>query len=484
LPNSYGLKTRLTLLNTVILVIALGAGGFFLHSSQQRQLLNHLDAELLSVAQEVSCIQRDTASGDDRQKSICQSLDQFALYRRDGFMLSLLTADGRQLCSNLPLLTSQTQFPATETTPSTAGNISFATISSDSGDGLRRLTFPISVGDTTLLQLQISTSLSPVAETTRFFALSLFAFGLLIIICVSISQWLLLNLMTKPINRLIQLMAHTTEENIPRYFQGSKLHGRELRQLSTCYNNLIERLALSLRKAQQFSADVTHELRTPLTILRGETELALRGNKSKEQLQQTLSSNLEEISRMRHLIEDLLLLSKSELGEVPLKMEAIDLGSLLDELHFQATIIAEEKQIQVHMQHSEEQISLLADGLRLRQVFLNLLTNAIKYTPQNGSVTMNWSLQKNYARIIIEDTGIGIDPKHQQHIFDRFYRIDKTSNRNDGGSGLGLAIAKWIVDAHHGSIWICSEPGQGSCFTVLLPLTHRPRRTEKENTAH
>ena len=114
-------------------------------------------------------------------------------------------------------------------------------------------------------------------------------------------------------------------------------------------------------------------------------------------------------------------------------------------------------------------------------MLLNLLTNAIKYTPEGGAVTIDWSLQKNFARIIIEDTGIGIGCKHQAHIFDRFYRIDKTSNRDDGGSGLGLAIVKWIVDAHHGSVRVCSDPGLGSCFTVMLPLTHRQSSPEEEN---
>ncbi|NOQ51311.1 MAG: hypothetical protein GQ578_03680 [Desulfuromonadaceae bacterium] len=161
-------------------------------------------------------------------------------------------------------------------------------------------------------------------------------------------------------------------------------------------------------------------------------------------------------------------------------MEALDLGTLLEELHEQAKILAESKQIKLELKGEEEQISLFADGARLRQVFLNLLTNAIKYTPEGGLIIINWSLQGEAARIIIEDTGIGIDSEHQQHIFDRFYRIDKTRNRNDGGSGLGLAIAKWIVDAHAGSIRVCSVPGQGSKFAITLPLTHQPSYSVNE----
>ncbi len=481
MPNGSSLKTRLTLLNTAILVLILGAGGFFLHSSQQQQRLDRLDADLLSIAREVSCSRQGTEPNVLRYQAICQSFDQAARYRTDKFAATLFSSQGTQLCSNKAPLTSLLQFSAAENSSFKPGQFNFDRINGDTGESLRRLLFPITTADQSQLQLQIGKSLETVKESSRLFARLLLFFGLATTIGVASGHWLLFSLLTRPLNKLIQLMGRTNEENVPQLFQVQNSCGRELQQLSAGYNDLTERLALSLRKAQQFSADVTHELRTPLTILRGETELALRGDKDKEQLQQTLSSNLEEISRMGHLIEDLLLLSKSELGEIPLKMEAIDLGSLLDELHSQAQIIAEEKQIRVHIQRSASQISLLADALRLRQVFLNLLTNAIKYTPEGGSVTINWSLQKDFARIIIEDTGIGIDCKHQEHIFNRFYRIDKTSNRYDGGSGLGLAIVKWIVDAHHGSIRVCSDPGTGSCFTVMLPLTHLQSGPADEN---
>lgn len=472
MPNGSSLKTRLTLLNTVVLVLILGVGGFFLYSSQRQQLLDQLDAELLSIAREVSCAQQGSELKAFRHQPICQSFDQVAQFRTDKFAAILFTSQAKQLCSNKVPLSNLLQFSATEKTSFKPGPFHFDIVKANNGESLRRLLFPITIDGEKHLQLQIGVSLEKTDEASQFFALLLFFSGLAAIICFATCHWLLFSLLTTPLTRLIHLMAGTNEENVPQPFQVPDICGRELQQLSEGYNALTEHLALSLRKAQQFSADVTHELRTPLTILRGETELALRGDKDKEQLQQILCSNLEEISRMGHLIEDLLLLSKSELGEVPLKMEAIDLGSLLDELYFQAKIIAEEKQISVHMQRSDEQISLFADALRLRQVFLNLLTNAIKYTPEGGSVTINWSLQKDFARIIIEDTGIGIDCKHQEHIFDRFYRIDKTRNRHDGGSGLGLAIVKWMVAAHQGSIRVCSEPGKGSCFTVMLPLTH------------
>ena len=244
----------------------------------------------------------------------------------------------------------------------------------------------------------------------------------------------------------------------------------EMQHLARSYNALMNRLAENLRRAKQFSADVTHELRTPLTILRGETELALRNGRSEQELRQVLESNLEEISRMSYLIEDLLLLSKSDLGEIPLKREDLDLNELIGELHHQAQLLAMAKDIKVELHALPQPVVLQADNLRLRQVFLNLLTNAIRYTPDHGTVIIDLAVIQNQVEVTVADTGIGIDNEHLDLIFDRFYRINKTHNRHDGGSGLGLAIVKWIVDAHNGQIRVSSTPGEGSQFTVILPL--------------
>ncbi len=272
------------------------------------------------------------------------------------------------------------------------------------------------------------------------------------------------------IKRLTRLMDQTDSELSPLEFEVSSNAVPEVKKLAQSYNSMMARRASNLRRARQFSADVTHELRTPLTILRGETELALRGGREKKELRAVLESNLEEISRMSYLIEDLLLLSKSDLGEIPLKKEPLPLVELIAELHHQAQLLATTKNIRVDLECPDKQIILEADSLRLRQVFLNLLTNAIKYTPEGGSVKIKLVLNDNNVAISISDTGIGIDKENLDAIFDRFYRVNKTSNRNDGGSGLGLAIVKWIVNAHAGSISVNSIVGQGSTFTVALPF--------------
>ncbi len=294
--------------------------------------------------------------------------------------------------------------------------------------------------------------------------------GLLILTACMISQYKSGNTTLEVIKRLTQLMDQTNSELSPAEFEVAKGSGLAVTKLAHSYNSMMARRASNLRRARQFSADVTHELRTPLTILRGETELALRSSRDQKELRAVLESNLEEARRMSHLIEDLLLLSKSDLGEIPLKMEPLPLVELIIELHQQAQLLATTKNIKVDLLYPDQQIILDADNLRLRQVFLNLLTNAIKYTPEGGSVTIELALNDNDVAITISDTGIGIDDENLDLIFDRFYRVNKTNNRNDGGSGLGLAIVKWIVDAHTGSISVSSTVGQGSKFTVTLPL--------------
>jgi len=279
---------------------------------------------------------------------------------------------------------------------------------------------------------------------------------------------------TDAIKRLIELMDNTTVDESPRDFIIEGEDPAEIEALAASYNALMARLSAGLRRARQFSADVTHELRTPLTILRGETELALRNDRTHEQLRKVLESNLEEISRMSFLIEDLLLLSKSDLGEIPLKKEPLLLQELILELHHQAGLLAATKNIRVELSMPDQELTIEADSLRLRQVFLNLLTNAIKYTPEHGKVGICIALPApDLAEVTISDTGIGMARDQIDLIFERFYRIDKTQNRNDGGSGLGLAIVKWIVEAHDGTISVTSNPGQGSRFSVTLPVFNK-----------
>lgn len=256
-------------------------------------------------------------------------------------------------------------------------------------------------------------------------------------------------------------------------------YSRETFELIEAHNAMLEQLEDAVRRIRQFSGDASHELRTPLTILRGETEVALHWAKTTEEFRDALQSNMEEIDRMGRILEDLLTLAKSESGDLPLAIKPLSLSDLLQELYLQGRALAEAKQIEVNLHYQADgEITLRGDDLRLRQLFLNLLTNAIRYTHDKGNVDIDVSHDENQVTVAIRDNGIGIAEEHLDHIFERFYRTDEARNRAHGGTGLGLAIVKWVAEAHDGSIRVSSTPGTGSKFEVCLPLNGPQPKTD------
>ncbi|OQY24498.1 MAG: hypothetical protein B6I37_03240 [Desulfobacteraceae bacterium 4572_35.2] len=273
-----------------------------------------------------------------------------------------------------------------------------------------------------------------------------------------------------PLIDLTQRCREITIDNLSLRFSCSE-NCSEANALIAEYNTMLDRLESGVKRVRQFSGDASHELRTPLTILRGETEVGLRWAKTADEMRNILQSNMEEIERMGRIIEDLLTLAKSESGELPLSIREISLSDLLQELYLQGRTLAQSKNIEVTLGHQvNEEIFIHGDDLRLRQLFLNLLSNAIRYTQDNGSVTIDVDRQDSRVIVEISDNGIGIPAKHLPHIFERFYRTDEARNRSNGGTGLGLAIVKGIADAHKGTIQVTSTADVGSTFSISLPI--------------
>ena len=243
----------------------------------------------------------------------------------------------------------------------------------------------------------------------------------------------------------------------------------EIGRLTLTINEMIRRLHDSFAQVRQFSADASHELRTPLTIVRGEIELALRTPKSPDQYRRVLESTLEEVLRLTSIIDNLLTLAKADQGLYQADFSEVDLRLLLEELFEDSEVLASQKHIAVSLAAGSS-IRIVGDRLRLRQLFLNLIDNAIKYTPEGGRVALAIERQNGNAVFTVSDTGIGIPPEEIPKVFDRFYRVDKARSREMGGSGLGLSIAKWIAELHRGSIAVESELQHGSVFTVRLPV--------------
>ncbi len=311
----------------------------------------------------------------------------------------------------------------------------------------------------------------PVAEL-RDATESLFTMFLILVpiaLAVSIVGGLYLaNKSLRPVDEVTTRARKITAENLDQTIPHRDVDD-EIGRLTSTFNDMIHRLHSSFAQVRQFSADASHELRTPLTVMRGEMEIALRNPKTPEEYRQVLESAMEEIVRMSSIIENLLTLAKADQGTYEVSLSEVNLGSLLQELYDDSQVLAEGKRIHVRLLRNDP-ITIVGDRGRLRQMFLNLIDNAIKYTPEGGAVSLSIERQNGAALFRVEDTGIGIPREDIAKVFDRFYRVDKARSREIGGTGLGLAIAKWIAELHRGRIGVTSEVDRGSVFTVELPI--------------
>lgn len=251
--------------------------------------------------------------------------------------------------------------------------------------------------------------------------------------------------------------------------------GDEMERLTATLNAMIGRLEGSFGALRRFTADASHELKTPLTVLRADVERAMHARTSSTEQLVALEEALRETTRMADLVESLLTLARADEGRFDLHREPVMLEPLVREVFETAVILGEDAGLTVLLPVIED-ARVLGDRTRLRQLFLNLVTNAIKYTPRGGRVEVSLSRREGIATVSVRDSGVGIAAADLPYIFDRFYRADRARSRmaERGGFGLGLAISQWIVQAHGGTITVQSRLGRGSTFTVALPLAGEP----------
>ena len=262
---------------------------------------------------------------------------------------------------------------------------------------------------------------------------------------------------------------------------GTSLHRRlptsmvkdELGRLADTLNQMIGRLDRSFTALRRFTADASHELKTPLTVLKAGVERALTTPNLPPDSLAALEESMDEINRMTELVDALLTLARADEGLVRLHQEPVDLRALILETEETGELLAEPAGIEVSADAPVDPVIVPADGSRIRQLVMNLLTNAVKYTPAGGRVRLWLERDDGRVRFGVSDTGIGIAPGDLPHIFDRFWRADsaRTRTAERPGVGLGLAICKWIAEAHGGTIEVQSRPGRGTTFSVTLPTS-------------
>ncbi|HEY1952835.1 MAG TPA: ATP-binding protein [Gemmatimonadaceae bacterium] len=267
---------------------------------------------------------------------------------------------------------------------------------------------------------------------------------------------------------------------------GRSLHRRlslgaeatDFSDLVATLNAMVARLETSFGGLRRFTADASHELKTPLAVLRADVERAMMESSNQNEKMVALEEALQEVRRMSDLVESLLTLARADEGRFDLHREPVELQPLVQEVYETALILGEAQGVTVNLPFTAD-VVVMGDRTRLRQLFLNLVTNAIKYTPAGGKVELGLGRHPDNVTFAVRDTGIGISAADFPHIFERFWRADRVRSRMSerGGFGLGLAISQWIAQAHGGSLTASSRLGRGSLFTVTLPLGAEAQRS-------
>ncbi|MBX7223279.1 MAG: HAMP domain-containing protein [Blastocatellia bacterium] len=290
--------------------------------------------------------------------------------------------------------------------------------------------------------------------------------------------WLLINHLLRPLARMTRTAQRMNSETLSTERLEVVNPADELGQLAQTFNGLFDRLQKAFTLQQRFVADAAHELRTPLTALRGEIEVTLRKPRQPDDYREVLTSNLEEIDRLSALTSNLLLLARADAGESNPVRESCNLSEICRAVCGKLQTLADRNHIGLAVDGLPV-LELAGDAEQLSRVVLNLVENALKYTPADGLVKVTLSQTDGQAKLTVSDTGCGIPAADLPFVFERFYRVDKARAREIGGTRLGLAITKSIIEAHQGRIEVTSPGKQGSVFTVWLPLGHVSDRLRK-----
>ncbi len=451
------LRTRLTLLYSSLVMGILLVFGSAVYLLVSVLLINHIDDQLDATVSGIVSVTRVNAFGDI-------SVVKFPpLDMSTDVYIQIWSRDGRLMSSspNLPQINESLDSENVGTSHPVYHETKLR------GVHLRVLSVPLIVAGHPVGTLQAASSLA-VVDAAREMMLYIMAIATVVsVILAAFGSWLAVGRSLAP----LEAITETTEQinraddlarRIP--YDGPKQD--EIGSLIEAFNQTLERLETLFTSQQRFLADVSHELRTPLTVIKGNVDL-MRRMKSLDE--ESLTSINQEAGRLTRLVGGLLLLAQAESGSVSLTMNPVELDTLLLEVFQEMKVLAGEKN-ELHLTEID-QIQINGDRDRLKQVLLNLVGNAIQYTPQGGDVFLSLGRVAEQARLIIRDTGPGIPAEDLPHIFERFYRAEKSRTRGKTtGFGLGLSIAHWIVDKHGGRIEVDSKEGQGTTFCIWLPL--------------
>ncbi|NPV54303.1 MAG: HAMP domain-containing protein [Firmicutes bacterium] len=386
--------------------------------------------------------------------------------------------------------------------PAIHGNTLFGTVKIEDRESLRFLSAPLEVNGRRVGVVVVGRSLYSLESTLARLRLILASLILSALVFAGISGYLMAWRALAPIDTITRTARKITAEDLSLRLnlQGVSVDD-ELGRLARTFDEMLSRLDEQFQRERQFTADVSHELRTPLTVIRSTSDVALRDpGPTMDGYRMALSSIRDEAMRLSRIVDDLLFFARADFRQVRLNLEPVDIDGFMGEVFDYGVRLAASKGIALEAPEalraweswkprepweSWEPGAVVVEGDRsqLMRMFINLIDNAVKYTPPGGKVSIETYIETyaegDFACVVVRDTGPGIPPEELPKIFDRFYRVDRSRARADsgcrgaeatGGTGLGLSIAKTIAELHGGNITVESEPGRGSAFKVTLPL--------------
>ncbi len=336
---------------------------------------------------------------------------------------------------------------------------------------LRTFTTPVMEYKSVSYIVQVATPLAPMNVVLRNLALSLLLLLPLTAVLTGLSGIFLAQLTLKPVNHMIETIHQIKAENLKLRLKIPDTKD-EIEALAKTFNEMIIRLDDAFTSQKQFMGDISHELKTPLSILKGQLEVSLKKMRSPQEYEATMQSSLEEVNHLIGMVENLLTLARFDAKTAALQMEKVDLNLLIKNVLEAVEVLALQKHITIDLNGAHTG-DMVGDKNQLKRLVLNILDNAIKYTPDGGKITIDLQQQKEFVQIDIADSGIGIPEVELPHIFDRFYRVDKS--RSSAGFGLGLSIAQSIAMAHGGKITARHNFPQGTVFAISLLVNPQPQ---------
>lgn len=341
---------------------------------------------------------------------------------------------------------------------------------------LRMLTYTFSVSEERYFILQYAVTRTEAEAVLRTLLTFMLVIDPLLLIVLFWGGYFLVRRTLAPVKTVAASARAITAEDLSHRIPGAGSPD-EIGELTATFNDMIARLEAAFQRIKQFSGDVSHEFKSPLTVIRGEIDVLLRKDRSKEEYARTLAGVRDEVISLQRIIDNLLFLAGTEGEGRKLHLEPVSLDKLVLETFETIQPKAGEKHIRFVL-HQMPPATVTGEETLLKRVLFNLMENAVKYTGEGGTVELRLETEADAVRFSVRDTGIGIPKADLLHIFSRFYRVDRSRTRKSGSVGLGLAIAQRIVRLHKGEISAVSTPGEGSTFTVRLPRESRSKGVE------